>query len=149
MANAFADLLRAYLDTVYAPDGVSPFRIGEAQPFVVPAAYLTGWNPHSRPRSRADNESANDALATSLRRLGAIALHPATSAAADGSHAEAGWLVLGVPAAPLDAAARALGQNAIAFALPGAPWRLRCYAANFGRASPPPGVDTRFVDWLP
>ena len=39
-----SDLLRAYLDTVYAPDGVSPFRIGEAQPFVVPAAYLTGWN---------------------------------------------------------------------------------------------------------
>ena len=55
----------------------------------------------------------------------------------------------GLPAAPLDAAARALGQNAIAFALPGAPWRLRCYAANFGRASPPLGVDTRFVDWLP
>lgn len=149
MNDASVALLRAYLATVYAADGALPFHIGEPQPFVAPAAYLTGWNPHSRPRSRGDNEAANESLASCLRRLGATALHRATSAAADGSHAEAGWLVLGLPAVVLDAEARAQGQNAIAFAVPGGPWRLRCYASNFGRTTPPPGVDTRFVDWLP
>lgn len=143
-----ADLLRAYLAAVYTVAGGARFRVGDAQPFVVPAAYVTAWNPHSRERTRAENDAANEALAASLRKQGATALVRATSAAADGSHEEHGWLVHGLAAAVLDAAAHAHGQNAVVFALPGAPWRLRCYAANFGVAEPPSGVDTRFVDWM-
>jgi len=149
-ANAAA-LLNAYLDTVYTveqPGGGCTFRVGEPLPFVVPAAYLTGWNPHSRPRSPGDNERANAALATMLRAHGGELL-PARSAAADGSHGEAGWLALGIDAVAIDACARAFGQNAAVHALPGAVARLRCYGANLGCPEPPSGVDTRFVDWLP
>jgi hypothetical protein len=146
-----ASLLRAYLDAVYTvaeADGERTFRIGEALPFVVPAAYLTAWNPHSRDASRTDNARSSESLASALRARGAALLR-ARSAAPDGSHCEAGWLALGLDSAVADACAHAFGQNAIVYALPGDVARMRCYAANFGTAQPPPGVDTRFVDWLP
>jgi len=146
-----AALLSAYLDTVYTveqPGGDCAFRVGEPLPFVVPATYLTGWNPHSQPRSPSDNERANAALAAMLLDHG-VTLLPANSAAPDGSHGETGWLALGMDATTVDACARVFGQNATVHALPGGVARLRCYSANFGCPEPPAGVDTRFVDWLP
>ncbi|HET7844986.1 MAG TPA: DUF3293 domain-containing protein, partial [Xanthomonadales bacterium] len=81
-----ATLLRAYIGAVYTVSeahGDRTFRIGDALPFVVPAAYITAWNPHSRDGSRADNDRANESLATQLRERGATLL-PARTARSTG-----------------------------------------------------------------
>ena len=125
-------LVRSYLDTVHrlvdpAPLGVRAGRTHHGLRTLmklhgdVPAAFLTAWNPESRPLSRRRNEAAQGELVAALDRRGLSHFrswgHDALGAdGPDPWPPEEGRVVLGLG---LDEAARLgrrFGQNAIAWA---------------------------------
>lgn len=108
-----------------------------------PLWLVTGWNPRSVERPRAENDAANAALEAALEAAGIEHL-PAVGRAADGSWEEPGFALFGVD----EATARSLGRRFEQHALYRVDERtvdvVCCFADRSwcrprGRLSPAPG----------
>lgn len=147
-----AGLARAYLAASYRweADGTwHPLRIGAPAPELearFPAAdgfgFVSAWNPHSVPRTDAQNRVADEALQSVLEATG-LPFRPGFSAAANRIWREPSWVAAGMPLRQLDRIGRRFEQLATLGWLRGEPVRLRMYARQ--PAGMPP-LD--FVDWL-
>jgi hypothetical protein len=105
-------------------------------------AFITAWNPASRPLTDAANDLADAQLMARLDALGVVR-HPAWSADHAGQWRESGWLVADLDVEVLDALAIEFGQAGVLFWKHGEPVRLRMVVTRpqtFERRSP--------VDWV-
>jgi hypothetical protein len=117
-------LISAYRATLYRVDGdglVAEFRPGRPAPEVdailnrhraLSAAFLTAWNPRSRPQPQRVNQIRERRLEQMVRRAGLVFL-PGEGADATGRWpAEKSLLVLSIGRDAADRIAAAFGQNA-------------------------------------
>ena len=87
-------------------------------------AFVTGWNPRSRPASAAENEAAAAALTDEIRARGLRAL-PHLGVGDDPAWPpEEGWFVLDLDETAARTLAAAHEQNALVWVERGAPPRL-------------------------
>ena len=125
MASDESRLKPAYIATTFrieSPSGSIDIRIGQKQPKldglllqlgVTEWAYVTAWNPGSRPTSRSENASAQDDLTRVVRDRGF------TSYEGDGIPDTEGWApersiwIAGISRQEAAQIARDFGQNAI------------------------------------
>ena len=129
-------LLAAYRATAYrvrlTDGGWATIRVDEALPSALaslagpsPWAFITAWNPHSRPLPRTTNRRAQRALLEELRHLPAmVAMRPGSGVGPDGWR-EPGLFVVGPDPARLDSLARRYEQNAYVHGQDSFPARLR------------------------
>lgn len=115
-----ARLEQAYLRTTYAAGLSLKLRVGQPHPFLDEMmafrglneyAYLTAWNPGSRPLPEAENRERQERLKAALR--GRHPLVEGIATADDGAWREESILVLGIPREEALAVGRAFGQVAI------------------------------------
>ena len=114
-------LEKAYRGTSYAAGLSLKLRVGEPHPFLDDMmafrgledyAYLTAWNPGSKPLPEAENRARQEALKERLRAKGLKFLE-GVARADDGSWSEESLLVLGVSRDDALALGRDLGQAAV------------------------------------
>lgn len=105
-------------------------------------AFITAWNPASRPTSDAANQSADSSLVAQLKAIGAPH-QPAWAEAPSGDWREPGWLVTGLDPHMLDALAHEFGQAAVLHWEQGRPVRLKMYLPRPTHARP-----VAHVDWV-
>lgn len=103
-------------------------------------AFITAWNPASRPTSDTANQSADSSLVAQLKAIGAPH-QPAWAEDATGDWREAGWLVAGLDPHMLDAMAHEFGQAAVLHWEPGRPVRLKMYLPRPLHVPPVPHID--------
>jgi hypothetical protein len=145
--------LEAYIAAHYrvdAPHGSFTIRVGDTLAVDVarhacgtPWAILTAWNPGSLPTEAATNARAAAELAVLLDALG-VQRWPALNHDGHGDHAEPAQFVAGLGVDAADRLAARFGQFALVAGVIDGPARLRVLAPR----TAPPGVDTRFVDWV-
>ncbi|WP_342376358.1 DUF3293 domain-containing protein [Myxococcus stipitatus] len=132
-------LLGAYRATRYvirphaSTDGVEQvLRVGRLHPSLDAAlaarghrewAFLTAWNPGSRPRSKEENQRAQERLVSQLI-AGGWGVAPAIGEAEDGSWSEQSLFVPGLPRADAERFGRAHGQVAVLVGRVGGPAEL-------------------------
>jgi hypothetical protein len=128
-----AELASAYAVAEYAAvvDGEPlPLRVGRRASDLeayVPAtryAFITAWNPASRPRSDAANQAADSLLVAQLDALGVVR-HPAWAQDPQGEWHEPGWLVADLSEDDLLRLAVEFGQAGVLDWPSGEPVRLR------------------------
>src|SRR5690606_2338156 len=114
-------LLRQYQDSLYRfrfGGRTVELRVDEPSPELrevhaahgaAPPAFLTAWNPASRPMDEEENARRNRALREDARLLGRPVLD-GEGAAADGSWAEESFLILGLSLSAARELARRYGQ---------------------------------------
>lgn len=105
----------AYLKAIYEVDfatGRRKFRHGAVGPAYPPFAVITAWDPGMQRRPPAENEAANQRLASCLesRRLDYV---DARNFAPGGAHEEPGFAVFGLARDEALALASQFGQAAI------------------------------------
>jgi hypothetical protein len=88
------------------------------------AAFLTAWNPRSKPRSTRRNAAAQQAMLADLRRLGVMALAGEGIGRDRRRPPEESLFALGLDLRTACALGRAYGQDAIVFIEAGRPARL-------------------------
>ncbi len=118
----FAALYKATTFRVEGPEGIVDIRVGEVHPRidalllphgVTEWAYITAWNPGSRPMSEDQNALAHDELIKVLRERGF------TFYEGDGIPDQAGWApersvwIAGISRREAVEIGRRFGQNAI------------------------------------
>lgn len=106
---------QAYLDAelvVSAPGGGWLDLDGDLSGLRTPFWLVTGWNPESVERPRAENDAANAALEALLAEAGIEHL-PAVGRAPDGSWEEPGFALVGVDEATALSLGRRFGQHAL------------------------------------
>jgi hypothetical protein len=130
-----ASLIEAYRRTRYRVTGVSPsfeLSVDRVSPELLAlcrslglasAAFLTAWNPRSRPASASRNERAQADLQRRLDRRG-LPWFAACGEAADGCWREDSVLVLGLSQPEAERMGRDFRQNALLWAGPDALPRL-------------------------
>ncbi|MBZ4396052.1 DUF3293 domain-containing protein [Myxococcus sp. MISCRS1] len=96
-------------------------------------AFLTAWNPGSRPRGRDENQRAQERLISQLV-AGGFVIAPAIGEAEDGSWSEQSLFVPGLPRSEAERFGRAHGQVAILVGRTGGPAELLLC----GCEAPPP-----------
>ena len=144
-AAALADAYAAARYVAETPAGACVAAVGEPAPALEAAidadafAFITAWNPASRPRDEQANRNADLALVAQLDML-ELRRWPMRACAADGSWAEPGWLLADAPLAALDRLARAFGQAGTLAWRRGDPVRLRMSCRS--RTMPGPGHAT-------
>lgn len=105
----------AYLDADLAialPDGGWRDPDGDLAGLETPFWLVTGWNPRSVERPRAENDAANVALEAALVEAGIEHL-PAVGRAPDGSWEEPGFALFGVDESTALSLGRRFGQHAL------------------------------------
>ncbi|QDH69889.1 DUF3293 domain-containing protein [Marilutibacter alkalisoli] len=105
-------------------------------------AFITAWNPASRPLSEAANNLADSRLVARLQALGLV-FHPAWASDHAREWRESGWLVGDIDPAQLDTLAIEFGQAGVLYWEHGKPVRLRMTLRRPGDC---PGL--AFVDWI-
>lgn len=121
------NLLRAYRETDYHVHAAPPLvlRIGEACDGLAPlldrhgvatAAFLTAWNPFSRPTPGAENDAAQARLAAWIAWAGFARLDGEGRGRDGDWPAEPGFLILGIPRQAAEGLSRTFGQNAFVWA---------------------------------
>lgn len=151
-STRIAELADAYLSAEYRwqlDGGWHWLRVGSPAPHVDATfpettrfGLLSAWDPHSVPRSEAENRRADEALRHHLASS-PYAFRPAFSSAPDRTWREPGWLVAGIPVEPLDDLSHRFGQLGTLFWRRGQPVRLRMHAM------PPAGFEGHpDIDWL-
>lgn len=107
--------VRAYLDarlTVSPPGGGWLDLDGDLNGLRTPFWLVTGWNPASVERPRAENDAANASLEAQLAEAGIEHL-PAVGRAPDGSWEEPGFALFGVDGATALSLGRRFDQHAL------------------------------------
>lgn len=119
-ATSRASLEKSYRATTYAAGLSLKLRVGQPHPFLDDMmafrgleeyAYLTAWNPGSKPLPEAENRARQDDLKARLK--GKHPLVEGVATADDGAWREESLLVLGIPRADALDLARQFGQAAI------------------------------------
>lgn len=105
-------------------------------------AFITAWNPASRPTPDGVNQNADSSLVAQLEAIGAPH-HPAWAEDATGDWREPGWLVGGLEPRVLDALAREFGQAGVLHWHRGRPVQLRMYLPRPAHAAP-----AAHIDWV-
>jgi len=135
------ELLAAYRVTAYrvrlARGGWATIRVGEPLPAALASlagdhrwAFITAWNPRSKPVARSTNRHAQRNLLDALHALAATrTVRPGCGAGPAGRH-EAGWhepslFVIGPDLASLDTLAHRYEQNAYVHGQGAQPAQLR------------------------
>ena len=121
-------LIAAYRATDYVialPDGPLTVHIGRFNPTLAAwmqahcaktGAYITAWNPYSRPTNDSENAAANDQLLRCIRHAG-LSHFPCSGQDPGGQWpAEPGFWILGADRRWLNRIGRRYGQNAIVLA---------------------------------
>ena len=103
-------------------------------------AFITAWNPASRPQSDAVNQSADSALVAQLKAIGAPH-QPAWAEDPSGDWRELGWVVSGLDPHMLDALAHEFGQAGVLHWEHGDAVRLKMYLHRPPGAPPVPHID--------
>jgi hypothetical protein len=117
------DLVKAFLGTDYHVLAEAPFilRINMPSPELKDlldetrtrcAAYLTAWNPHSRPTAESENQENQSALAREIAQGGWMVIPGYGQGRDKVWPAEPSFLVLGIPYAEAERLARHFNQNA-------------------------------------
>ncbi|MCF7220191.1 DUF3293 domain-containing protein [Marilutibacter chinensis] len=145
------ELASAYAAAHYAVvlDGdVIAFRVGEHAGDVEAYwaarryAFITAWNPASRPLSEEANNLADGRLVARIEGLDLV-FHPAWASDHDRQWRESGWLVADLDPTVLDALATEFGQAGALHWEHGEPVRLRMLLAR-----PPDCGELPSVEWL-
>ena len=105
-------------------------------------AFITAWNPASRPLSEEANNLADARLVARMDVLG-LAFHPAWASDHDRQWRESGWLIADVEPVLLDALAAEFGQAGVLYWEHGEAVRLRMFLRCPGGSPEQP-----FVDWI-
>ncbi len=116
-------LRQAYLETDYHVFDDPPvvLRIGQTEPAgvtllsrhgVAAGAFLTAWNPFSRPTSDAENAAAQARLLCDIEAAGFAWLQGAGKGRDPAWPAEESFLILGISRGAAEALSRKHGQNA-------------------------------------
>lgn len=105
-------------------------------------AFISAWNPASRPTPDTINQSADSSLVAQLKAIGAPH-QPAWAEDTSGDWHEPGWLVAGLDPHMLDALAHEFGQAGVLHWEHGHPVRLKMYLAR--PTSAPPALH---IDWV-
>ncbi|WP_199747095.1 DUF3293 domain-containing protein [Aerolutibacter ruishenii] len=105
-------------------------------------AFITAWNPASRPTSDAANQRADSSLVAQLKAIGAPH-QPAWAEDTSGDWRESGWLVAGLEPHMLDALAHEFGQAGVLHWDQGRPVRLKMYLSR-----PPHVPPAAHIDWV-
>jgi hypothetical protein len=119
--------------------------VADALETVLPArryAFITAWDSGSSAESHTDNDTADGALQAEFEQRDVHHLR-AFAQDAQGSHREAGWLVLDLPLAELDRLARQFGQDGTLTWQRGQSVRLRMY-----RSKPDDPSAELWTDWV-
>jgi hypothetical protein len=146
-AEALASAYRAARYVADTPVGAIAVAVGATAPALEAAiearscAFITAWNPASRPRDEEANRNADLALVAQLDML-ELRRWPMQASAPDGGWGEPGWLLADIDPATLDRLARAFGQAGTLFWRRGEPVRLRMILPQ------PPGARCDATDWL-
>jgi hypothetical protein len=146
-AEALASAYRAARYVAATPAGALAVAVGAPAPALEAAieadsfAFITAWNPASRPRDEDANRNADLALVAQLGMLESRRW-PMRASAPDGDWGEPGWLLAGIDPESLDRLARAFGQAGTLFWRRGEPVRLRMALPK------PPGARCDATDWL-
>jgi hypothetical protein len=99
-------------------------------------AFITAWNPASRPTAEAANQAADAALVAQIDAL-ALTRQPAWAEDGSGDWREPGWLLADIDPLVLDALAHEFGQAATLEWQHGQPVALRMYLPRpRGEAAP-------------
>jgi hypothetical protein len=146
-AEALAAAYRAARYLADTPMGAHAVAVGEPAPALEAGidaasfAFITAWNPASRPCGDGENRAADARLAIEVDARG-IRRWPMRACARDGGWAEPGWLLAGIDPATLDGLARRFGQAGVLFWRRGEPVRLRMLLPG------PAGARCDSTDWL-
>lgn len=110
------NLREAYLRSIYHAAGAAFTLAGEATGERLYGGrrfgFLTAWNPHSRKRSRAENELLNASLAARLLEAG-LAFDASYGTSRDASWREDGFIVWDADAVTMLELGREFEQNAV------------------------------------
>lgn len=145
------ELAAAYAAAHYAVvlDGDAiPLRVGESAGDVEAYwaarryAFITAWNPASRPLSEEANNLADARLVARMQVLD-LSFHPAWASDHDRQWRESGWLIADVDPSTLDALAGEFGQAGVLHWEHGEPVRLRMMLQRPGDCADRPCVDWR------
>lgn len=152
-----AELAAAYAAAHYsvALEGdVLPLRVGEPAADLEaywPAeryAFITAWNPATRPPSGGANQAADASLVAQLDAIGARR-QPAWAEDSAGDWREPGWVVADLDLATLDLLAREFGQAGVLAWQRGEPVRLRMLLEQpVERALPGAETPACCIDWV-
>lgn len=124
MTELSDDLIHAYQMTNYqvrSSDGDFTLHVGKSSEAltalfekrgVKTAAFLTAWNPQSRPTSEVENDAAHQALVSRAEAIGAAVLNGSGSDATGQWPPEQSLLILGVDRGVAEMLARDFDQNA-------------------------------------